>query len=153
MTEWTRSQFMAPVYALVISFGAALLLGAVLTEDSPPTSQNPETTTPPPAAPVVRLVTTRDDPSGAGSNLVPVTELRDAQVQVYSTSKGNLAVGEKGEVPLGDTAGSAVTICVKLPENWTPRSPKTVDFVQGFTCWKVAEPAGEVQLVVTKVGE
>ena len=149
MPEWMRSQFMAPVYALVISFAAALLLGAAMHGSGAKAPGEP--TTQVPNAPAVRLVTPQVNRVDKESPpLIPATELRDASVRIYTSSGKDLKVGKNGEVRLEETAKTPVTFCVALPQGWEARTPEPVEPVRGLTCWELAEPAGEIELVVAK---
>ncbi|MEV8441126.1 hypothetical protein AB0425_27420 [Actinosynnema sp. NPDC051121] len=115
-----RSRWLAPVYALVISFLAVLLLGLVVREP---------TATGPPTRPKVdiRFVTTGPDR----------TQLDNAQVKVLAGSSTDLRVNAGGGVD-DVTSGQSLTICARLPKGWT--APAPAERLGDFTCWPKVDP-------------
>lgn len=146
MPEWITNRFMAPVYALLISFGAALVLGAVMTPDAEPVEPEPD----PPAALTIRLIAKQPAEKGLLDD-VPVTELEGKSVRLYrAASDATLTVGKDGVITAVPGAGP-LTACVSLPRGW-----RGVEAVQGAapgsSCWELPVAQGEVTLVVVKGG-
>jgi hypothetical protein len=150
MNDWARNRFMAPVYALVISFAVSLPLGAALapSQVKPPVEQSTETVAPPPVAVRAEFVTQRDD-----GEFEAVRELPDVAVRVDWSAGGALAVDKDGTFSFTKSAGWPMTICAVLPKQWKPLEPQ-FNGEDGNTCWKVAEPknAGPVKLVLIRNG-
>jgi hypothetical protein len=122
-----RSQFMAPVYALLISFGAALALGFAM-------SPSPTTTEPPLT---IRLVT-------ADKN--PVTDLAGSAARISEAATDrNLQVGQDGSIPLTPTNGQ-LRVCVALPDDWT--APGARLNLAGSWCRDVGQTTGTFDFVV-----
>jgi hypothetical protein len=146
MPEWITNRFMAPVYALLISFGTALVLGAAMTPAVTKTTTEPEKTEPTPAL-TIELVTKR---KGMPDNS-PVAELQGSAVHVYrAASDEPLTVGKDGKVTLTPSTGS-LTVCVSLPPGWTaPEASQRP--VPGSPCWDAEPKNGLVTLLVVKEG-
>ncbi|HEX7307378.1 hypothetical protein [Lentzea sp.] len=136
MPEWVTHRFMAPVYALLISFGAALVLGAVMAPGDAP------------AEVTVRLVAKQANEKGRYDD-VPAAELRGSAVHVSRGGEdAELAVGEQGAVTLSRAAGP-VTVCVALPQGWTgPRTARGE--ASGTPCWSIPAGSREVSIQVVK---
>lgn len=129
-----RSRWLAPVYAVVVSFLAVLLLGAVVREPAPPP--------PPPRTVDLQFVT-------PGQGRAP---LADARVRVLAGTTSELTVNAEGRVD--DVAsGRPLTICVRLPQGWTASAP--AHRLGDFTCWPDVDPDavnadGRIELAVTR---
>lgn len=147
MTTGLRSRVMAPVYALIISFLAATLLGAVARRDDTPAGGDPAGTTGNGSV-TIRLMTLSG--SSRDEVHVPAPELQDAVVDVSVAGKG-LKVAADGTVPLPATAASTVEVCVVLPKGWTPQEQEQVTTNGTRDCWTLVTPTGEVTLLVRKV--
>ncbi|MFD9700792.1 hypothetical protein [Lentzea sp. NPDC059081] len=132
MPEWITSRFMAPVYALLISFGAALVLGALMTSDDAP------------AEVTVRLVAKQANEKGRFDDVSPA-ELAGSAVRVRRDgADAELAVGAQGAVTLARAIGP-VTLCVTLPAGWTGHGT-------GTPCWSIPAKSREVSIQVVKGG-
>ena len=146
MNDWARNQFMAPVYALVISFAVSLLLGAALVpkQVGPPAAQSSETTVPARGEWRANFVT----PVGEA-----VKELRNLAVRVESDAGQEFEVDENGTFSFGSAVGWPVTICATLPARWKSPDPRYPG-ADGRTCWKASEPLNSepVRLVVIRDG-
>ncbi|WP_158845929.1 hypothetical protein [Saccharothrix deserti] len=123
-----RSRWLAPVYALVISFLSVLLLGAVVSE--------PATTPPAGEEPTVDLqfVTTKDEQGG--TTPVPVTGPDIAEVTVLVGRGSGFEVGADGKVE-DVMSGESLTVCAELPREWS--APGTTKRGE-FTCWAERVP-------------
>lgn len=148
MNDWARSQLMAPVYALVVSFAVSLLIGAALAPDQvkPPVAQVTETVVPDPEKWDAEFAVQEGDGS-----LKPTAELRDVAVQFGWSAGKDLKPDTNGTFSLPMVARWPMTICAALPEQWRPRDPKFAG-PNGLTCWNVAKPPdGErIRLVVIR---
>ncbi|MGM1058688.1 hypothetical protein [Saccharothrix sp. Mg75] len=155
MPDALRSRVMAPVYALIVSFCAVLVLGAAADREGttttsttpPPATAPPATSAPEPAAPVFRLITEERD--GLVVRREPASGLAGKRVEVL-TGGGPVVVGEGAELSVG--AGSR-RVCVLLPEGWT--APPPAHRLDGRVhCWDVTPRADgtPVNLVVTGPG-
>ncbi|NUT99196.1 MAG: hypothetical protein HOY78_45050 [Saccharothrix sp.] len=132
MPEWMRSQFMAPMYALLISFGAALALGFAMAPSTTPAQ--PQPTAPAPSL-TIRLVTV--DNSG---DKIPATDLGGSSARVSeAASARNLRVGQDGSIALTPT-NRQLTVCVVLPEDWT--APGAQQSATGAWCRDVGQTTG-----------
>ena len=148
MPEWMTNRFMAPVYALLISFGTALVLGAAMSPSG--TTTEPETTDPATTL-TIRLVAQQQAEKGMFDDDGPVAELQGVQVHIKRDGVDkNVVVGKDGVATLAPAPG-LLTVCVSLPEGWTgwgplpgtpPRSP----------CWNVVPENGAIALRVVKEG-
>lgn len=130
-----RSRWLAPVYALVISFLAVLLLGLVFRE--------PADTGPPAGSRVdIRFVTTGPDRA----------QLDNAQVEVLVGSSTGLRVSAGGGVD-DVTSGKSLTICARLPKGWS--APAPAERLGDYTCWPEVDPGvldddHRIELTVTR---
>jgi hypothetical protein len=131
-----RSRWLAPVYALAISFLAVLLLGLVVREPAEPE--------PPPARPKVdiRFVTTGQDR----------VQLDNTKVKVLAGSSSDLTVHAGGGVD-DVTSGESLTICARLPKGWS--APAPAERLGDFTCWPQVDPGAldsghRIELTVTR---
>jgi hypothetical protein len=117
MADGWRNRFMAPVYALVISFGLVFIfiMGAALNDRT-------------------RIQFTIDG-QNAPSELPQ--EVRESRVGVeVADDKRQLDGGQlnqSGEFTLW-TPDEDIRICMKLPQGWSAVDPK-VTVVSGTTCW------------------
>ncbi|MCC8249349.1 hypothetical protein [Saccharothrix luteola] len=128
-----RDRRLAPVYALVTSFLAVVLLGAVAREP----------TDPPPAAVGIQFVS---DQSARA-----VTGLTNAHVKVLARNSSDLRVNDRGQVDVA-TSGEPLTICLRLPDRWSAPAPAAQ--LDGYRCWPSVDTAEvnadrRVELVVT----
>jgi hypothetical protein len=147
MPEWITNRFMAPVYALLISFGAALVLGAVMTPGAAPVEPKPT----PPAALAIHLVTSQAAEKGMPDNDVPAPELEGRPVRLYrAASDATLTVGKDGVITAVPGTGP-LTVCVSLPRGWRGREAAQ-GTAPGSSCWELAAEQGDVTLVVVKEG-
>ncbi|MEU4447674.1 hypothetical protein AB0K14_35770 [Actinosynnema sp. NPDC050801] len=134
-----RDRRLAPVYALVVSFLAVVLLGAVVRE---PAGQPVDPRPVDPRSVDLQLVTT---------GRAPVTDLANAQVKLLDGSGTTLVVNAEGRVD-DVKSGESLTVCVRLPRGWT--APKPAEQLADFACWPSVDPDvvnadGRVELVVT----
>ena len=147
MPEWITNRFMAPVYALLISFGTALVLGAVMASDPAPVQPEPTA----PAALTIRLLVKQPTEKGLPDDDVPATELQGSQVRLYrAVSDAKLTVGKDGVITAVPGTGP-LTVCVSLPRGW--RGSESVQgAAPGSPCWDLRTEQGEVTLFVVKGG-
>ncbi|MCE6997164.1 hypothetical protein LZG04_20500 [Saccharothrix sp. S26] len=124
-----RGRWLAPVYALAVSFLAVLLLGAVMPEPEQPTTVH------------LRFVT----------NGQPAAALHDAEVEVLAGADSDLTVNAEGGVD-AVTSGRPLRICVHLPAGWKAQGETKP--LGDLTCWERVTPdaEGRVQLAVTRSG-
>ncbi|MFI9813768.1 hypothetical protein [Saccharothrix variisporea] len=135
MPEWMRSQFLAPMYALLVSFGVALALGYAMTPSTAP----PQPATAP--ALTIRLVTV--DNSG---DKIPATDLAGTSARVTeAASTRTLEVGADGSIVLAPPNGQ-LTVCVALPEDWT--APGAQRTAAGSWCRAVGQTTDPIEFVV-----
>lgn len=130
MTDGWRSRFMAPVYALVISFGFAFFLGFALDDLTR-----------------VRFVTVEQ----SGSSELP-QEFEKFQVRVKpvdNESQPPRKVGRSGEFTLS-TPDKEIQICTTLPTGWSAKGAK-VDTVTKESC-SVSHPARGKDVDITLKG-
>lgn len=122
-----RSRLWAPVYALVISFLAVLLLGVVVREPVVPPSVD------------LRFVT-----AGQGT-----ARLDNAQVTVLAGHRSDRTVDAGGRVDDVPSDGP-LTVCVRLPREWS--APAPAERLGDLTCWSDLDPEadGGIELVVTR---
>jgi hypothetical protein len=128
-----RDRRLAPVYALVTSFLAVVLLGAVAREP----------TAPPPAAVGIQFVSDQSARAVSG--------LTDAEVKVLTRNPSDLRVNDRGQVDIA-ASGEPLTICVRLPDRWSAPAPAAQ--LDGYRCWSSVDTAEvnadrRVELVVT----
>ncbi|MFJ6673907.1 hypothetical protein ACIQMJ_22590 [Actinosynnema sp. NPDC091369] len=127
MSDGLRSRWLAPVYALVVSFLAVLLLGAVVREPAAPAGRSVD----------IRFVTNGQDRAS----------LDNARVEVFAGTESDLVVNAGGgidDVP----ADGALTICVRLPKGWS--APAPAQRLGDYTCWPGVAADGPVELPVTR---
>lgn len=145
MPEWMTNRFMAPVYALLISFGTALVLSVVMRSDS--TTTEPEKTDPTTAL-TIRLVAQQQAEKGMFDD-GPVAELQGVQVHVKQDGVDkNIVVGKDGVAALAPAPGP-LTVCLSLPRHWTGWGPLP-GTPPGSPCWNVVPEDGAVTLRVVK---
>ncbi|MFE9750487.1 hypothetical protein ACFYOT_36755 [Saccharothrix saharensis] len=128
MPDALRSRWLAPFYALVVSFLAVLLLGAVVDEPDPPTRSVD-----------IRFVTNGQDR----------TSLDHTRVEVFAGTESVLTVNAEGRID-DVPADRALTICVRLPEGWSASAPARR--LGDYTCWPEVAAEGRVELPVTRSG-
>lgn len=143
MPEWMRSQFMAPVYALLISLGVALALGAAMNPEGTPDPPREKQPTAPATSLQIRLVTEKIDEQGRRVTVV-ATGLAVARVSVLPASGERLPVGNGGLL-----ANTPLKVCVLLPDKW-----KGLDTASGGepgeTCWRFDSKTGPFEFKVEK---
>jgi hypothetical protein len=112
MVDGWRNRFLAPVYALVISFGFAFILGAALDDLTR-----------------VRFVIAEQ----SGSNPLP-EEFKNFRVRVkpIDNTKPARKIGRSGEFTLS-TPDEEIRICTTLPPGWSAKDA-TVDKATGVSC-------------------
>lgn len=110
MADGWRNRFLAPVYALVISFGFAFILGFALDD-------------------LTRIRFVNAGPSGS-SQLPEVFE--GFQVQVKPIDNESRKVGRSGELTL-PTPDGEIEICTTLPAGWSAKGAE-VDKATGVSC-------------------
>lgn len=149
MPEWMSNRLMTPVYALLISFGAALVLGAAMNSEGAPAGQQPPPTDSA-ATVTIRLVTKQVVEQGVLDDVAP-TALEGSQVRLYRVaSDAALAVGKDGVLTLPQVAGP-LTVCVSLPKGWTARGALH-GVAPGLPCWELEAKTGVVDLLVVRGG-
>ncbi|TQM78388.1 hypothetical protein FHX81_0654 [Saccharothrix saharensis] len=121
-----RSRWLAPVYALVVSFLAVLLLGAVVGEPAAPTRSVD-----------IRFVAHGQDRAS----------LDNARVEVFAGTGSALTVNAEGRID-GVPADGPLTICVRLPQGWS--APAPARRLGDLTCWPEVAAEGLVELPVTR---
>ncbi|CRK59108.1 hypothetical protein [Alloactinosynnema sp. L-07] len=146
MTTGLRSRFMAPVYALIISFAAAALLGIVVRPGTAASGTGGGTTGD--AGVTVRLMTPSGEPGS--KDLVPATDLANVVIHVVDASVVGLKVATNGEAVIPARSASKITVCAELPQGWTVLAPTKLD-ERGRACTK-AEATDKIILYVKKVG-
>ncbi|MGH3930335.1 MAG: hypothetical protein ACRDTF_10205 [Pseudonocardiaceae bacterium] len=129
MTDGWRNRFLAPVYALVISFGFAFVLGVALDDLTR-----------------VRFVSAEQ----GGSSQLP-EEFKNFQVQVEvkpidDKNQPSRMVGRSGEFTLS-TPDEEIQICTTLPAGWSAKDAK-VDKTTGVSC-SVRSPARGEDVEIT----
>lgn len=147
MPEWITNRFMAPVYALLISFGTALVLGAAMSPaDTATQLKTPDAAT----ALTIHLIPQEIADQGMVDQ-GPTDELQGSKVTVKRADvNATIEVGENGRATLTPPPGP-LTVCVSLPKGWTGRgaAPGTAS---NSPCWDVVPKNGVVELLVVKEG-
>ncbi|NKE57066.1 hypothetical protein FXN61_09550 [Lentzea sp. PSKA42] len=137
-----RSQFMAPVYALLISLGVALALGAAMEPaDAPNQPEQQQGTL------TIRLVTEKTVQPGRR-----ITEaadgLKGTPVTIQPvTSEAELTVGMDGTVKHTLVDGPLRVCLPNLPKRWTGVNVAPDSDPQA-PCWNVDPRTGPFNLVV-----
>lgn len=131
-----RHRWLAPVHALLVSFLAVLLLGAVVAD---------------PAEPAVRVRLVTSAAEGGDTTRVPAGGVENAAVRVFAEGQRDLVVGRDGAFVV-PTTGTSLTVCVRLPRDWSAPGTDTRR-LPGFACWADVRPTGDpdrvIDLVVT----
>ena len=128
MADGWRNRYLAPVYALVISFVIVLVAGLLaLPKTSAGEPPNPQPTTAPQAN--IRFLVSRTN--------TPATKLNGTTVELFGGDPLTREVNEKGELSL-PVPKTRFTICANLPDDWSANSRKPSDST--FTCWGPFEP-------------
>lgn len=126
MTDGWRNRYMAPFYALIISFALVLLLGTVLEKSTAGPPAEPKST-PTTQAPPDDPATARPEVVFVGAKRFPGEELTLVHGD-EQTALGDL--GDLPELPIDDR----YAICAILDNGWV-----AVDAVQvprsRFSCW------------------
>ncbi|MGW4112970.1 hypothetical protein ACWEFJ_19030 [Actinosynnema sp. NPDC004786] len=125
-----RSRRLAPGYALVIAFLVATLIGWLLPEPAPPP------VTPRPLD--LRLVT---------ADQSPATELARVPVTVLGGDGSPLAVDAGARIHI-TSSGEPITVCVKLPKEWS--APDPAKQFADFACWPPLHDEQRADLVVAR---
>lgn len=147
MPEWITNRFMAPVYALLISFGTALVLAAVMS----PAGTTTELKTPDAATALTIQLIPQEIADQGVVDRGPTNELRGSKVSLKRANVNTtIEVGENGKATLTPPPGP-LTVCVSLPKGWTGRgtAPGTAP---NSPCWDVVPENGVVELLVVKEG-
>jgi len=129
-----RNRYMAPFYALIISFALVLLLGSVLKKDTPTGSATSASTTRPPTTepPTTQpqgTFSAKDSKGFPGSDL---TLVYDDQMKQFRD------LGKIPAVPLDEK----YAICAVLDDGWTAvdamRAPDSE-----YSCWGPFDPKSD----------
>ena len=133
MADGWRNRYMAPFYALIISFVLVLLLGLLLETDpstGPAAQQKPTPATQEPATPQPKVIF-----SAKGAKEFPGSRLtltHGDEEQPFD------ALDELPELPVDETFG----ICAVLDEGWTAvgatRAPNSK-----YSCWGPFDPKSD----------
>ncbi|MEJ2853115.1 MULTISPECIES: hypothetical protein [unclassified Saccharothrix] len=128
MPEWMRSQFMAPVYALLISFGVALALGA----NTKPSNDL-----------TISLVT-----AGPDGQRNPATGMAGRAVNVADAAfNTTFEVDGGGSIKVPPAAGRLV-VCVSLPDGW--RVAKSQPGALSSRCVLTDQSTGDLAILVER---
>lgn len=115
LPDGLRSRVMAPVYAMVVSFCAVLVLGAVADGGAA-------------ADRTFRLVVEEGDGSTR-----PATALHGSPIAVLTGGTAS-TVDDRAQLTAGGS-DRPLLVCVRLPAGWS--APGTRRWGDGYSCWEV----------------
>ncbi len=141
MADWWRNRYMAPVYALMISFVIVLLVGFAVHSSQP----GQATPNPPPAAPGQSVNKIQFKAAVANVHLV---ELADTEVELFGEVHRTATMDQNGELS-APAPDKPFVICADLPPGWSAKNAQKSEQSR-YTCWGPFNPGSDVTLMLSK---
>ena len=139
MPDGWRSRYLAPAYALMISFVIVFLVGFAV-DSSQPREGTPNQQTTSGSAPKIRF-------AASGTNAA-LGELSSVTVHLFGQAPRQSTVDKDGNLN-GPTPDQPFTICVELPPGWSAKDARKPENSR-YTCWGPFEPGERAELRLSK---